>query len=55
MKDYYWPIEHANLKFHLKKTIIGYLNTNGGIIFMGIHENTKNKNIKIKSIALSNL
>lgn len=51
-KDYRWPLENESIKFHLTKTIVGYLNTTGGIIYVGLKED-KSKMVEVKGIELS--
>ena len=52
-KDYHWPLEIESIKFHLTKTIVGFMNTKtGGIIFVGLKED-KHKIITVKGIKLT--
>jgi predicted HTH transcriptional regulator len=51
-KDYRWPLENESIRFHLTKTVVGFLNTNGGIIYVGLKED-KNKFVEVKGIELS--
>jgi predicted HTH transcriptional regulator len=51
-KDYRWPLENESIKFHLTKTVVGFLNTTGGIIYVGLRED-KSKIIEVKGIKLS--
>ena len=50
-KKYHWPIESENLTFHLQKTIVGFMNKGGGIIYMGLFEE-KTKCVKVSGIEL---
>ena len=43
-KRYIWPIKATNIMTHIKKTIVGFLNVYGGIIYVGIFENKEKKN-----------
>ena len=43
-KRYTWPISAPNIKNHIKKTIVGFLNTHGGIIYVGVYEDKEKKN-----------
>ena len=51
-KDYFWPLEKEEIVFHLVKTVIGYLNTTGGIVYVGLKE-SKDKFMEVKGIRLS--
>lgn len=51
-KDYRWPLNNESIKLHLTKTIVGYLNKDGGIIYVGLKED-KQKFIEVKGIKLN--
>lgn len=48
-KDYRWPLENPSIIFHLTKTVVGFLNTTGGIIYVGLKED-KTKLVEVKGI-----
>lgn len=43
-KKYSWPIKATNIMNHVKKTIVGFLNMYGGIIYIGIQEDKEKIN-----------
>lgn len=51
-KDYRWPLNNESIMFHLTKTFVGFLNSIGGIIYVGLKED-KNKFVEVKGIELS--
>lgn len=51
-KKYHWPITNPNIIFHIVKTIIGFLNSQGGIVYIGIFEEKDKKN-KVCGIKLA--
>jgi hypothetical protein len=52
-KDYHWPLNNDSIIKHLTKTFVGFLNTTGGIIYVGLKED-KSKIVEVKGIELSN-
>lgn len=41
-KNYHWPITLDSIIKHVKKTIVGFLNEKGGIIYVGMKEDHNN-------------
>lgn len=50
-KKYYWPLEKPSLVIHLQKTVASFLNSSGGIIYIGLYED-KNKLVSVVGMAL---
>lgn len=48
-KDYRWPLLNESIILHLTKTVVGFLNSTGGIIYVGMKED-KTKLVEVKGI-----
>ena len=51
-KRYTWPINTKTIIHHIKKTIVGFLNVKGGVIYIGINEDS-NKMATVTGISLN--